>query len=139
MTGALIILIAVAVVGVVLYVAHRINVKRNGGVEEPIVEPTPQEECCGQHEVCEKDMLLAFIDKEIVYYNDEELDAYIGKFPEDYTDEQIEQFRDVFYTLKPEEIAGWARSLQLRGILMPAIIQDEFLMMVSEQRTHSGK
>ena len=83
MTGALIILIAVAVVGVVLYAAHRINVKRNGGVEEPIVEPTPQDECCGQHEVCEKDMLLAFIDKEIVYYNDEELDAYIGKFPED--------------------------------------------------------
>lgn len=139
MKGALVILVAIIVVGVVLYVWHRIDSKRNGGVEEPVEEPKPTDECCGQHEVCEKDMLLSFIEKEIVYYEDEELDAYIGKFPEDYTDEQIEQFRDVLCTLKQEDVAGWARSIQLRGIMLPTIIQEEMLMMISEQRAKSTK
>jgi hypothetical protein len=75
----------------------------------------------------------------VVYYEDEELDAYIGKLPEDYTDEQIEQFRDVFYTLRQDEVAGWARSLNLRGILLPAIIQEELLMVLSEQRANAQK
>lgn len=139
MKGALIILLATVAVGVVLYVLHRISIKRNGGVEEPIQEAERPEGCCGQHEVCEKESLLAIIDNEIEYYADEELDAYIGKFPEDYTDEQIEQFRDVLYTLKPHEVAGWARSLNLRGILLPTIIQEELLMMLTEQRTNASK
>ena len=139
MKGALIILLATVAVGVVLYVLHRISIKRTGGVEEPIPEAERPEGCCGQHEVCEKESLLAIIDNEIEYYADEELDAYIGKFPEDYTDEQIEQFRDVLYTLKPHEVAGWARSLNLRGILLPTIIQEELLMMLTEQRTNASK
>lgn len=132
-------MLATVAVGVVLYVLHRISIKRNGGVEEPIQEAERPEGCCGQHEVCEKESLLAIIDNEIEYYADEELDAYIGKFPEDYTDEQIEQFRDVLYTLKPHEVAGWARSLNLRGILLPTIIQEELLMMLTEQRTNASK
>ena len=134
MKGALIILLAMVIVGVVLYVWHLIDMKKHGEesvVEEVIVQP---EECCGQHEICEKDLLLSLIDKEIVYYEDEELDAYKGKFPEDYTDEQIEQFRNVLYTLRPEEVAGWSRSIQLRGILFPDEIREEVLMIVSEQR-----
>ena len=35
-------------------------------------------ECCGQHEVCEKESLLAAVSKKIEYYDDEELDKYIG-------------------------------------------------------------
>ena len=31
-------------------------------------------ECCGQHEVCERDSLLAAVSKKIEYYDDEELD-----------------------------------------------------------------
>ena len=31
-------------------------------------------ECCGQHEVCEKESLLAAVSKKIEYYDDEELD-----------------------------------------------------------------
>ena len=33
-----------------------------------------------------------------------------------YTEEETEQFRDVLYTTKDDEVAGWIRSLQLRGI-----------------------
>ena len=133
MTGALIILIATIAVGVVLYLWHRFDLKKNGGMEQPIVEKRP-EGCCGQHEVCEKETLLTGINPEIVYYEDEELDIYKGVNPEDYTDEQIEQFRDVLYTLKEDVVSGWARSIQLREIKFPSIIQDELLMIVLENR-----
>ena len=33
-------------------------------------------ECCGQHEICEKESLLAAVSKKIEYYDDEELDAF---------------------------------------------------------------
>ena len=39
-------------------------------------------ECCGQHEICERDSLLAAVSKKIEYYDDEELDKYIGIAPE---------------------------------------------------------
>lgn len=38
-------------------------------------------ECCGQHEICERDSLLAAVSKKIEYYDDEELDKYIGIGP----------------------------------------------------------
>ena len=34
--------------------------------------------CCGQHETCEKDSLLAAVSKGIEYYEDEELDRFRG-------------------------------------------------------------
>ena len=34
-------------------------------------------ECCGQHEICEKESLLAAVSKKIEYYDDEELDQFI--------------------------------------------------------------
>ena len=48
--------------------------------------------------------------------------------------EQIEQFRDVLLTLLPDDIAGWARSLQLRGIELPGIVKEELLLLVREER-----
>lgn len=73
-------------------------------------------ECCGQHETCERDSLLAAVSKQIEYYDDEELDKYIGTAPDVYTPEQEDEFRDVFYTMQDTDVAGWVRSLQLRGI-----------------------
>lgn len=91
-------------------------------------------ECCGQHEICEKDSLLAAVSKQIEYYDDEELDKYIG-IPEDrYTPEAEEEFRDVFYTMQSEEVAGWVRSLQLRGIALPDNIKDEVFLIIGERR-----
>ena len=59
---------------------YRINKKiEKGELEEipPVVEV--DEECCGQHETCEKDSLLAAVSKGIEYYNDEELDRFRGR------------------------------------------------------------
>lgn len=91
-------------------------------------------ECCGQHEICEKESLLAAVSKQIEYYDDEELDEYVGKPSDTYTNEQIDQFRDVFYTMLDTDVAGWIRSLQLRGINLPDEIKDEVFLIVGERR-----
>lgn len=91
-------------------------------------------ECCGQHETCEKDSLLAAVSKKIEYYDDEELDKYIGISPEAYTPEQEDVFRDVFYTMQDTDVAGWVRSLQLRGITLPDNIKDEVFLIIGERR-----
>ena len=93
-------------------------------------------ECCGQHEICERDSLLAAVSKQIEYYDDEELDTFIGRAPEDYTPEEADKFRDVFYTMQDTDVAGWVRSLQLRGISLPDEIKDEVFLVVGERRIH---
>lgn len=101
--------------------------------EDP--EDLKEEECCGQHAVCERDSLLAAVAKgKIDYYDDEELDAYAGRPADCYTDEEAEEFREVIVTLLPEDVAGWGRSIQLRGIELPMQVRDEYLMLAAEQR-----
>ena len=89
--------------------------------------------CCGAHEVCESETLLSNTDK-IIYYEDEELDNYAGKSKNSFTDDQTEEFRDVLYSLKEEEVSAWLKSLRLRNITIPDIIKEEALMIVSERR-----
>ena len=91
-------------------------------------------ECCGEQEICERDSLLAAVSKQIEYYDDEELDKYIGTAPDAYTPEQEHEFRDVFYTMQDTDVAGWVRSLQLRGIALPDNIKDEVFLIIGERR-----
>lgn len=132
MIVALILFLAIFCVGIVLYAEHSCHLRREGTAEEPVVEP--EEECCGMHITCEKDSLLASVSKEIEYYDDEELDRFAGKDAADYTPDEIEEFRDILLSMRPDDIAGWARSLQLRQIKLPAEIRDELILIVSEAR-----
>lgn len=108
---------------------------RNGEITEvpPVVQP--DQECCGQHEVCEKESLLAAVSKEIEYYDDEELDRFKGIEASDYTEEETEEFREILYTMQDDEVAGWVRSLQLRNIPLPDALKDEIFLIVGERRT----
>ncbi len=140
MSAALIIALSIVVVGLVLYVHHRLTDGNSASddvpqQEQPLAEAVEEEvECCGQHAVCERDSLLAAVSDKIVYYDDEDLDVYAGRDPDSYSDSETEQFRDVLLTLLPDDIAGWARSIQLRGIALPAEVRDELIMMISEAR-----
>ena len=131
---ALIVLTIVAmVIGKIYY--HRIEKKIERGelTEVPdIVEADV--ECCGQHETCEKDSLLAAVSKGIEYYNDEELDRYRGRQSDEYTDEEVGEFREVMLTCQDDEVAGWCRSLQLRGIELPDDLKDELFLIIGERR-----
>ena len=107
--------------------------------ETPVAEGSegvviPDAECCGMHETCEKDSLLAAVSKDVEYYDDEELDRFRGRATNNYTDDEIEEFRGVLLTLLPDDIAGWGRSIQLRGIELPEPIRDELLLIVAEAR-----
>lgn len=83
----------------------------------------PPDECCGAHAICEKGLKKA--DPNIDYFDDEELDAY-KQIPADaYTDEQIEAFREVMYTLRPEEVEDWLISLEKRELQLPEILRPE--------------
>lgn len=142
MTGALIILAALVAVGAVLYAFHLRDMRR-GIAQDPTLPPVadkPQggddddSPCCGMHVTCEKDSLLAHVSETIEYFDDEELDAYAGREAESYTDSETEEFRDVLLTLLPQDIAPWARSIQLRGITLPPAVREELLMIVAEER-----
>ncbi len=90
-------------------------------------------ECCGEHDVCEAETLLT-LTEEIIYYSDEELDTYRGRQEDEYSDSEIEEFRDVLLTLQQHEVSGWLKSLNLRRIEMPFQVKEEALMMVEEFR-----
>ena len=115
------------------------NLKRQlakGQISElPSIKQVEDMECCGQHETCEKESLLAAISRQIEYYNDEELDRFRGMKGDDYSPDEIEEFRDVLYTMKEDEVAGWVRSLQLRGLELPNELKDEVFMIVGERRS----
>ncbi len=102
--------------------------------ELPSIKQINDMECCGQHEVCEKESLLAAVSKEIEYYNDEELDRFQGRDASDYNTEDEEEFREILYTMRDDEVAGWVRSLQLRGVNIPEGLRDEVLMIVADRR-----
>ena len=97
-------------------------------------ELTAEDECCGQHEICEKESLLAAVSKKIEYYDDEELDRFRGRPSNGYTEEEVEEFREIMYTCKEDEVAGWSRSLQLRGVELPDELKDELFLIVGERR-----
>lgn len=125
-------LLAILALGLVAAGASYLRALQNPP-EKPRVNPADME-CCGQHEVCEKESLLSALAKEIEYFDDEELDRYRGRAGADYTEAEADEFRDVLYTMRETEVAAWVRSLQLRQVNLPDTVKDEVLMIVGELR-----
>jgi len=92
--------------------------------------------CCGAHEVCEKDSLIAAFAREPEYFDDEELDKYACRDSDSFAPEEVDEFREVLYTVLDQEKPRWVRSLQMRGISLPDELKDEVLMIVNELREH---
>lgn len=105
--------------------------------EYPSIKQVQDMECCGQHETCERDSLLAAVSKQIEYYNDEELDRFQGRLSDEYSENEIDEFREVLYTMQEVEVAGWVRSLQLRAVELPDELKDEVFLIVGERRMNS--
>lgn len=89
--------------------------------------------CCGAHLVCERETLLQ-TQAQIEYYDDEELDELAGMNPEEYSPRQSAMLHEVFETLLDKDVAGWCRSIQLRGIELPEDIREQCLLIVRERR-----
>ncbi|WP_329904678.1 phospholipase [Porphyromonas pogonae] len=124
--------VVAAIIGYYQNKSKEKRIARGEVIEEP--EPLRPEGCCGMHITCEKDSLLAAVSPRIVYYDDEELDAYCNKPSDEYTSQQTDQFREVLYTLREEDVPGWLRSLQLRQIALPDELKSEAFLIVGEHR-----
>ncbi len=103
------------------------------------VEETPQEkdsrdvqsDCCGAHEICEFDEYK--VNEELIeYFDDEELDVLRNVREDELTPANIDELRDVLYTLKPGEIKKWLVSLSRRHIHLPPILQQEARQLIAE-------
>ena len=66
----------------------------------------------------------------VEYFDDEELDKYKGRPSDASTDEEADEFAEVMYTMRPEEVRDWNRSLILRGVSVPDQIKDELIAMM---------
>ncbi len=135
--------LSVALLGAFAALIHWFQIKRHqrlvekglvGEEDSPEVVNPVEMECCGQHEVCEKDSLLAAVSKQVEYYNDEELDRFRGRCSDEYSADESEEFRDILYTMRSDEVAGWVRSLQLRQVELPDDIKDEVFLIIGERR-----
>jgi hypothetical protein len=120
---------------VVASVVYLVVVNRKKENEEPSFETESSKaidpSCCGAHEVCEFD-LIKMDETRIEYYDDQELDAYKNSDPLRYTDAQIDEFREVLFTMKVNEIRYWRLSLERRKIELPPIIHEEARMLMAE-------
>ncbi|MBR1543482.1 MAG: phospholipase [Muribaculaceae bacterium] len=134
MKPALIILAITAITGLILYLSDRVKRKNlpSGEITDDVMISTDgcSDNCCAAHEVCPSESILrSELHCDVVYYDDYELDAFAGRSPEDYTESDVEQFRDVLYTMNREDMLGWERSLKRRGIIMPPAIHDELIAL----------
>ena len=107
--------------------------------ENDASDATPAQGCndeaCGIRSICPSEQILVSqCKREIIYYDDEELDGFAGRDADGYTAEEEEQWRDVLYTLQPGDLLGWGQSIKHRGLIMPASIQAEFLQLAAENR-----
>ena len=131
------VLSALALLGIIAALAHFLPHREESAEarREAEIKKVLDMECCGQHEVCEKESLLAALSKDVEYYDDEELDRFRGRSGEDYSDEEADEFREILYSMRSDEVAGWVRSLQLRAVALPDTVKDEVFLIVGERRT----
>ena len=135
MTALLLLLLALGIVAALIGTALQWwhSVHNPGSTTEPVIRQRSSD-CCGQHEVCEKESLLAAVSKAVEYYDDEELDRFAGRRADSYDMHETDEFEEILTTLRSEDVAGWVRSLQLRGIELPEALRDELILIVRERR-----
>lgn len=90
---------------------------------------SPAEECCGMHSVCVR---MLPVPEKPVYFDDEELDRFAGRPSDAYSDEEVEEIRNVMLTLDCDESPEWAQSLKMRGIEVPDSLVAELDLLVRE-------
>lgn len=128
--GAVIIFILIlAVGGIVVGGLQFFFSSKNDG---QVVEKPTCSTCNGEDSRCEQECMMEAATKPIEYYDDEELDRFANRPSDSYTDEEAEDFREVLYTMKPNDVKGWNRSLILRGINIPDQIKDEMVVLLGE-------
>lgn len=123
-TGLILTLVVISIIAVIGIVLLRKMRRSDDSVVRPPVDGCKHAAtggCCGGVN-CER---AKKIEPLIVYFEDEELDAYVGRSADSYTREEIEEFREILDTLQPNEISPWLKSLKLRRVELPVELEDK--------------
>jgi len=88
--------------------------------------------CSGDNAKCEQECMMEAATKQVEYFDDEELDRFVGRASHEYNDDEAEEFREVMETMQPEEVKAWNRSLILRNVAMPDQIKDEYILLATQ-------
>ena len=120
------------ILAIIAAIATKLTKKKDG--EPDVVMPTSGDcsSCDGTDDKCEQVCMMEAAIKDVEYYHDEELDRFRGRQSDQYTDEEVEEFATVLYTMQPKEVKGWNRSLILREINLPNQIKDELIAMIED-------
>lgn len=123
----IILIISLLIIGVIAAAAtllgHRSEVT-------PINAEPSCSTCTGSDARCEQECMMEAATRDIEYFDDEELDRFADRPSDSYTDNEVEEFAEVLYTLQPgEEVKAWSRSLILRHINLPDRLKDEFIAL----------
>lgn len=62
------------------------------------------------------------------YFHDGELDFFMGRSADRYTEEEVNMFRRTLYSLHGSEVNEWCRNLRQRGIEIPEQIKTDVLI-----------
>lgn len=93
--------------------------------------------CNGYDPRCEQECMMEAATKPIEYFDDEELDGFKDRPSDKYSDDEVEMFREVLYTMRPDEVKEWCRSLTLRNVSLPDQMKDEVFMMMEGEEVRS--
>ena len=120
------------ILAIIAAIATKLTKQKVG--EPDVVMPTSGDcsSCAGTDDKCEQVCMMEAATKDIEYYDDEELDRFRGRQSDQYTDEEVEEFATVLYTMQPKEVKAWNRSLILREINLPNQIKDELIAMIED-------
>ena len=125
---------AVLLLMFVLFYLDRWN-KTRGLSQDQTQQPEPDVpagECCGKHVVCEKQKLAEARLRSAQYFDDEDLDRFKGRGSDGYSDQEVEEFRYVMYTMRQDEVREWMECLQAREIELPDELKEECYSMMNE-------
>lgn len=124
-------IILLVALGIVCAAYEWIQQRRGKSQAVVMPEPTNCATCDGVNAKCEQECMMEAAVKDVVYFDDEELDVYRGRPSDEYSDKEAKDFADVMYSMRQDEVKEWNRSLIMRGINMPDQIKDEFVALAS--------
>lgn len=123
-------IVSLLVLGVIAAIMGLLSYNKDGSSSVIMVDNSSCATCNGDNPKCEQECMMEAATKDIVYFDDEELDSFSGRKAADYSDDEAEQFREVVYTMRQQEVKEWTRSLTLRGIELPDQVKDEVFLLI---------
>lgn len=130
-------MITICIIALVVLLVLALAARRFLGANSVSAPTDSCASCSSSGGKCVGECLVEAAVQPVEYYDDEDLDAYQGRPSDGYTDLEVEEFRYVLYTMRPDEAEGWSRSLSARGINVPNQLKDELMMLIADNKSDS--